>query len=580
MPYANTRQRRHVMRDRSLKASTAALPPGTRTVHDCSPSDWSRGKMRMDSPFKDILHTNAVPSDADCQRIRAFLVGPRTEAEELTLKIGRIQAMLDDLTRKRDQLVNFIDAHLALVSPVRRLPDDVVQEIFEASLPSKYAVMDGAESPLLLCQVCRPWRRLALLTPRLWASLHVAAPPPSDVQKMNDAVNAWISRSGSVPLSLSFVASQEDTLDYDVLSMIKTFVGVANRWENIRLLIRGVHNIAPLAVLSPDDVPMLQSAVVEEYRADDSSEARTFLPFMGTPTLRRVALMDQEPVLHSLPLYWQTLSHLSIHSHVEVREALAVLQQSPKLETCQLCLQPVEGPISPRSCHLEHLSQLCVIDWSCVGISLFRALVLPSLCRLEYTCYSVVEGPLPFLNLLSLDNCLKCLSLNIEELLAESLLEALRLVPMLQDLHMARDLKSPINGWGHTLGIHPSVISLLMPGSLHSTDMLCPRLRSIHLLHASISDDGLLQFIRSRTGPHLTNNNHLSHVHIKFDHWMQVDIMLSLQVLIANGLNISLRYNYSSFPLLGKFPYSPSNGNVLPSMYWAPLSTMWNMEDY
>ncbi|KAJ6578974.1 hypothetical protein B0H10DRAFT_1745005, partial [Mycena sp. CBHHK59/15] len=130
----------------------------------------------MDSPFKGILHTNAVPSQSDCWRIRALLVGPRKEAHELTQEIGRIQAMLDDLTQKRDHLVNLIDAHLALVSPVRRLPDDVVREIFAASLPSEYAVMDGAESPLLLCQICRLWRHLALSTPRLWASLHVAAP--------------------------------------------------------------------------------------------------------------------------------------------------------------------------------------------------------------------------------------------------------------------------------------------------------------------------------------------------------------------------------------------------------------------
>ncbi|KAJ6612875.1 hypothetical protein B0H10DRAFT_1806689 [Mycena sp. CBHHK59/15] len=119
----------------------------------------------MDSPFKDILHTNAIPSDIYCQRIRALLVGPRKEAVGLTQEIRRIQAMLDDLTQKRDHLANFIDTHLAVVSPFHRLPDDVVQEIFKASLPSKYAVMCGAESPLLLCRICRLWRHLTLTTP-------------------------------------------------------------------------------------------------------------------------------------------------------------------------------------------------------------------------------------------------------------------------------------------------------------------------------------------------------------------------------------------------------------------------------
>ncbi|KAJ6578969.1 hypothetical protein B0H10DRAFT_1836130, partial [Mycena sp. CBHHK59/15] len=124
--------------------------------------------------------------------IPALLVDPRKEADELTQEIGRIQAMLDNLTQKRDHLVNLIDAHLALVSPVRRLPDDVVWEIFAASLPSEYAVMDGAESPLLLWKICRLWRHLALSTPRLWASLHVAAPPNDEMEKIYDAVKFWI----------------------------------------------------------------------------------------------------------------------------------------------------------------------------------------------------------------------------------------------------------------------------------------------------------------------------------------------------------------------------------------------------
>ncbi|KAJ6605958.1 hypothetical protein B0H10DRAFT_1819972 [Mycena sp. CBHHK59/15] len=147
----------------------------------------------MDSPFKDILHTNAVPLDANCQRIGALLVGPRKEAEELTQEIRCTQAMLDDLTQKRDRLTNFIDAHLALVSPARRLPDDVVQDIFEAAVPPMNAVMCGTESLLLLCQICRSWRHLALSTPRLWASLHVVAPLSYEMEKVNNAMSIWIS---------------------------------------------------------------------------------------------------------------------------------------------------------------------------------------------------------------------------------------------------------------------------------------------------------------------------------------------------------------------------------------------------
>ncbi|KAJ6578970.1 hypothetical protein B0H10DRAFT_2343695, partial [Mycena sp. CBHHK59/15] len=111
--------------------------------------------------------------------------------------------------------------------------------------------------------------------------------------------------------------------------------------------------------------------------------------------------------------------------------------------------------------------------------------------------------------------------------------------------------------------------SVLTLASQEPAEMLCPRLQSIHLLHTHTSDDGLLEFIRSRTGPHLMNNNHhLLRVHVHFDRPMQVDIMPSLQVLIDNGLDVSLHYDPPPV-----FSYSPSEGNKLLDAEWASWST-------
>ncbi|KAJ6598536.1 hypothetical protein B0H10DRAFT_734448 [Mycena sp. CBHHK59/15] len=335
---------------------------------------------------------------------------------------------------------------------------------------------------------------------------------------------------------------------------------------------------------------MLQSAVVD-CRGGDLSvapDARTFLSFMGAPNLRNVSLRGATTGYDSLPLHSQTLNHLSILDGIEVREALAILQRSPKLQTCNLRLNSVERLDSPRPCHLEHLSQLCLDDWSLAGASFFGALVLPSLRRLEYACNIVDKGPsLPFLNLLSPGNCLECLSLNVGELPAESVLEALRLVPMLQELHMAQGRILPPDGWGdpdergglNQWGIVLRGAQWLLT-HLSQEPMLCPRLRSIHLLQAGISDDGLLEFIRSRTGLHLMNINHLSRVHVEFDRPMQVDIMPYLQGLIDNGFDVSLRYHSRPPPDYNTFRYSPSEGNELPGADWAPISTTWNMGPY
>ncbi|KAJ7716974.1 hypothetical protein DFH07DRAFT_347704 [Mycena maculata] len=108
----------------------------------------------MESPFSSILYTNAVPSDEESQQIHNLLVGPQKAVAELTEELVRVQSLLDELTSKRDHINEFIHAHLALVGPARRVPDDVVREIFVVSLPSgENATLSGTKAPLLLCHI-------------------------------------------------------------------------------------------------------------------------------------------------------------------------------------------------------------------------------------------------------------------------------------------------------------------------------------------------------------------------------------------------------------------------------------------
>ncbi|KAJ7723784.1 hypothetical protein B0H16DRAFT_1786735 [Mycena metata] len=158
----------------------------------------------MDNPFKSILRTNTIPSDSECQRIREFLVTSKQDAA----KLEHLQSLLEELTAERDRLDAFIDVHLALITPVRKLPDDVVVEIFKATMPTNRNVaMSESEAPLLLASMCRSWRRLALSTPRLWPSFHIVIPSTAaEILRLNETVNLWLARSSVLPLSISLSA--------------------------------------------------------------------------------------------------------------------------------------------------------------------------------------------------------------------------------------------------------------------------------------------------------------------------------------------------------------------------------------
>ncbi|KAJ6594888.1 hypothetical protein B0H19DRAFT_883348, partial [Mycena capillaripes] len=95
----------------------------------------------------------------------------------------------------------YVDAHEALISPVRRLPHDIIQEIFLACLPTRRkAVMSSSKAPLLLGHVCSGWQTIALSKPMLWSSLHIHLNWLSDLRI--SAVAEWLARAAACPLSL------------------------------------------------------------------------------------------------------------------------------------------------------------------------------------------------------------------------------------------------------------------------------------------------------------------------------------------------------------------------------------------
>ncbi|KAJ7755544.1 hypothetical protein B0H16DRAFT_1521099 [Mycena metata] len=156
-----------------------------------------------------MLHTNAVPTPLERAWISEhILVQPLKDLAVLDGGIETVRRTFDELKRKRQKLATDIDAHLALLSPVRRLPGDVLREIFVSSLPSTHnAIIADREAPLLLCHVCAGWRSIALTTPRLWSSLHVVVPNQSHLQNVVSLVKQWLVRSGVLPLSLSIAIS-------------------------------------------------------------------------------------------------------------------------------------------------------------------------------------------------------------------------------------------------------------------------------------------------------------------------------------------------------------------------------------
>ncbi|KAJ7810027.1 hypothetical protein B0H14DRAFT_2379335 [Mycena olivaceomarginata] len=92
--------------------------------------------MGLSSPFASRLGTNYIPPDGEVLEIQSLLVKPVSRIKRLDDQIADLQKAISELNEERSSVTDYVEAHRALIFPARRLPLDMLQEIFVACLPT------------------------------------------------------------------------------------------------------------------------------------------------------------------------------------------------------------------------------------------------------------------------------------------------------------------------------------------------------------------------------------------------------------------------------------------------------------
>ncbi|KAJ7036281.1 hypothetical protein C8F04DRAFT_884923, partial [Mycena alexandri] len=93
---------------------------------------------------------------------------PAIEAAETVLAL--IHEKIAELEVRRQELQDFIADDQKIVAPIRKMPNEILAEIFMQRVERVYSVPwnPAVDPEWLLGQVCGIWRAVALSTPRLW----------------------------------------------------------------------------------------------------------------------------------------------------------------------------------------------------------------------------------------------------------------------------------------------------------------------------------------------------------------------------------------------------------------------------
>ncbi|KAJ6580786.1 hypothetical protein B0H19DRAFT_894069, partial [Mycena capillaripes] len=118
--------------------------------------------------------TNEPPDSSEIALVLSAISKTDAPLACLDNEISKLQEKLKQLEDERTLLSSYRTQNTAILSPLRRLPPEVLGEIFSWTMPSVNDALDlgrfdtGANSPWVLTRVCSRWRAISLSTPSLW----------------------------------------------------------------------------------------------------------------------------------------------------------------------------------------------------------------------------------------------------------------------------------------------------------------------------------------------------------------------------------------------------------------------------
>ncbi|KAJ7084948.1 hypothetical protein C8R44DRAFT_51227 [Mycena epipterygia] len=264
----------------------------------------------------------------------------RARLAQLDKQLTQIKTYLITVEAERQAVQDDLDT---IVYPVLTVPNEITSNIFVHCLPDQGRVWPSAgAAPLLLAQICRHWRDIALSTGELWASVafnfgnpymwygEALLPGPSSNYKCaSQIIAAWFPRAAGRPLSLAIRCDHDSSAKVppEVFTSIPSFRTQLCRLE----LSLPSHQFQELNELG-GSFPRIHHLSLS---LSDGTIATTDVTtaFQDTPSLRELCLGRGISLfnLNVDPQISLVLTMLELWEPISLTYMLSLVQRFPKL---------------------------------------------------------------------------------------------------------------------------------------------------------------------------------------------------------------------------------------------------------
>jgi hypothetical protein len=384
-------------------------------------------------------HIRQLQSQAEQSHIHCLAHQARKEASVMR---GHIRQLQND----ERELQHCIEQCQSLLSPIRRLPNEILSEVFgrcaTPNIISTAPVFKNTVHGLRIASVCSYWRTIALLTPRLWSKLGLVC-----YTQEGEGNTSFHSEHDIKLLEFLFCKSQQRPLDV-VLSIkgpgsefslvLKLLLAEAHRWRTLKIITTDV--MAQKILSQVASFPMLEHLAMHLDR--EGSQGGANVTRFVAPKLKSVRKMGNLSSMELFPANEITeeieCMKIDTSSWSSILDCISRAFTLRRLDICE----PLKD-MREKIASYEHVTDLVIGGNTYLWVpnpetifkEVFEALKLPNLTSLTLKKSSSSDyWPLASFKLFVNDCRLKVTNFTVEGISfpEDTLLSALDLLPNLQ----------------------------------------------------------------------------------------------------------------------------------------------------
>ncbi|KAJ7758354.1 hypothetical protein B0H16DRAFT_1885345 [Mycena metata] len=277
-----------------------------------------------DARYQALLNSNEPPMDSKYPFVQSVLLSQRNRLAQHDDSVSEPQGH----AQGRESVVESVARHAAILSPVRRMPSEILCEIFSSTLLPDWQLLDRGridlqDSPWSLSHTCSRWREIALGLPSLWSFIAI------DCDILDNPLAAYplgllrVQLERASQLRIHFDASHSHSSHQ--IALLELLVEYSSLWVDANLTL--LSELLPVIAALRNRVPLLRGLWLKWGKPNQVY--RQPLPvtaidcFEDAPSLRSVSSLLEAYPRVSLPAHQLTRYQLNgtWQTHVDILRA-------------------------------------------------------------------------------------------------------------------------------------------------------------------------------------------------------------------------------------------------------------------